>query len=61
VLDAVPVQRGAGPARIARTAGLAPQRVEEALEDLRTAGLVECGAGRWRLAAGTGGAVAPAP
>ena len=61
VLDAVPVQRGAAAARIAHTAGLAPQRVEEALEGLRTAGLVECGAGRWRLAAGAGGAVAPAP
>ncbi|HEX2894828.1 MAG TPA: DNA-processing protein DprA [Marmoricola sp.] len=59
VLDAVPVQRGAVPAKIAHTAGLAPHRVEEALGDLSTAGLVECASGRWRLSAGAGGAVAP--
>jgi len=51
VLDAVPVQRGVGTAKIAQTAGLAPHRVEEALGDLRTAGFVEHASGRWRLAA----------
>jgi DNA processing protein len=50
VLDAVPVQRGVGTTKIAQTAGLAPARVREALDELRTAGFVEHAAGRWRLA-----------
>lgn len=50
VLDAVPVRRGVRAAKIAHTAGLAPHRVEEALDALRTAGFVEHAAGRWRLA-----------
>jgi len=49
VLDAVPVQRGAGAAKIAHTAGLAPARVQEMLADLRTGGFVEHASGRWRL------------
>jgi DNA processing protein len=61
VLDAVPVQRGVGAARIARTAGLAPHRVEGALVDLRRAGFVEHAAGRWRLGPGGGPVVAPPP
>jgi DNA processing protein len=52
VLDAVPVQRGAASARIARTAGLAPSRVETALLGLRAGGFVEHAAGRWRLRSG---------
>jgi DNA processing protein len=60
VLDAVPVHRGAGAAKIAHTAGLAPARVSEALEDLRTAGMVEHAAGRWRLASGAADSVVPA-
>lgn len=50
VLDAVPLRRAAPAAKIALTAGLAPQRVDEALSELRTAGLVEHSGGRWRLA-----------
>jgi len=50
VLDAVPVRRGAIAAKIAHTAGIAPQRAAEALGDLRTAGFVEHAEGRWRLA-----------
>jgi DNA processing protein len=49
VLDAVPVQRGADAAKIARTAGMAPARVDEALEDLLRGGFVERAADRWRL------------
>jgi DNA processing protein len=49
VLDAVPLERGAGSAKIAHTAGLAPARVEEMLADLRTGGFVEHASGRWRL------------
>jgi DNA processing protein len=50
VLDAVPVRRGVAPAKIAQTAGLAPGRVVDALEDLLRAGFVERAAGCWRLA-----------
>jgi DNA processing protein len=50
VLDAVPVRRGAAADRIARTAGLSADRVDEALRDLLTAGFVEHRAGQWRLA-----------
>jgi DNA processing protein len=49
VLDAVPVRRGAAADRIARTAGLSADRVDEALRDLLTAGFVEHRAGQWRL------------
>jgi len=59
VLDAVPLRRGAVTAKIAHTAGLAPQRVEDALSTLHAAGLVERSDGRWRLAAGPRLAVAP--
>jgi DNA processing protein len=52
VLDAVPVRRAVGSANIARTAGLAPVRVDDALEDLLRAGFVERADGRWRLADG---------
>jgi DNA processing protein len=52
VLDAVPVQRGAASTRIARTAGLAPGRVETALLGLQAGGFVEHAAGRWRLRSG---------
>jgi DNA processing protein len=50
VLDAVPLQRGAAAGSIARTAGLAPTRVQAALTDLLARGFVEHAAGRWRLA-----------
>lgn len=53
VLDAVPVQRGAAAAKIARAAGLAPRRVEQALGDLLSAGFVEHASGCWRLTAST--------
>jgi DNA processing protein len=59
VLDAVPVQRGARSAQIARTAGLAPHRVEAALIGLHAAGFVEHAGGRWRL--GDAHAVAAPP
>jgi DNA processing protein len=49
VLDAVPVRRAAEPAQIARAAGLSVPVVRAALEVLLAAGLVEHGAGRWRL------------
>jgi DNA processing protein len=52
VLDAVPLRRGAEAASIARTAGLAPRRVEQALADLLAGGFVQHGQGRWRLVAG---------
>jgi DNA processing protein len=51
VLDAVPVRLGVDARRIARTAGLAPIRVDAALEELHRAGFVERATGRWRLAA----------
>jgi DNA processing protein len=50
VLDAVPVRRGAPAEAIARTAGLAPARVQDALTDLLTGGFVEHARGLWRLA-----------
>lgn len=49
VLDAVPVVNGASAHAIARTAGLAPERVAAALRRLFECGLVESGLGRWRL------------
>jgi DNA processing protein len=49
VLDAVPVRRGVSATKIARTAGLAPRRVADALEELRTGGFVEQSGDRWRL------------
>ena len=65
VLDAVPVRRGAGAAKIAHTAGLAPDRVAAALGDLHVGGFVEQAAGRWRLiegeVRGAGGADAATP
>jgi DNA-binding IclR family transcriptional regulator len=51
VLDAVPVRRAQGPARIAATAGLPLSEVERALGRLQLLGLVEESAGSWRLAA----------
>lgn len=50
VLDAVPVRHGAAVASIAQTAGLAPTRVRDALDALRSGGFVEHATGRWRLA-----------
>jgi DNA processing protein len=52
VLEAVPVVRGQGPARIAATAGLPLATVEGALGMLLLEGFVEERAGGWRLAAG---------
>ncbi|MDQ6688462.1 MAG: DNA-processing protein DprA [Actinomycetota bacterium] len=49
VLDAVPVQHAVDPDRIARTAGLHPDRARDALARLLAAGLVEHARGRWRL------------
>lgn len=51
VLDAVPAVRPAGPASIARTAGVSPLVVQEVLPPLQVAGLVERRAGGWRLTA----------
>jgi DNA processing protein len=51
VLDAVPVYREQGPARIAATAGLPLRDVELALGRLEMVGLVEQRAGHWRLSA----------
>lgn len=50
VLDAVPVQVGADLHNIARTAGLAPDRVRRLLGVLRETGFVESSGDRWRLA-----------
>jgi len=50
VLDAVPVRRGASADRIARTAGLAPEVVAQALVRLHGSGFVERAGERWRLA-----------
>jgi DNA processing protein len=50
VLDAVPLERGAGPESIARAAGLSVARVQNALAELLTAGFVEHATGRWRQA-----------
>lgn len=51
VLDAVPVRKWAGPASIARTAGVATLRVQQVLPALAVAGLVEEGMDGWRLTA----------
>lgn len=48
VLDAVPVQVGAGADNIARIAGLSPQRTARILEILLDAGHVERSGDRWR-------------
>ena len=53
VLDAVPVVRAQGPARIAATAGLPLADVEAALGLLLLDGFVEERPGGWRLAGGT--------
>jgi DNA processing protein len=62
VLDAVPLVHAAGALSIARAAGVAPPRTEEALLVLHRAGMVEQSQGRWRVASepagptsGTGG------
>jgi DNA processing protein len=52
VLDAVPLHQAAPARSIARTAGMSPVRVQEALADLLTAGFVEQASGRWRQARG---------
>ncbi len=49
VLDAVPAVVPTAAAMLARTAGLAERQVGEALGRLRARGLVEEGAGGWRL------------
>jgi DNA processing protein len=49
VLDAVPVRRWAGPASIARTAGVPTLTVQQALPQLQVAGLVVQGLDGWRL------------
>lgn len=49
VLEAVPVHAGAGLHGIARTAGLAPDRVRRVLGVLSAAGFVETSGDRWRL------------
>jgi len=51
VLDAVPVQRGAGADSIARTAGIAVLSVASALHRLHGGGFVERDEDGWRLAA----------
>jgi DNA processing protein len=49
VLDAVPVRSWAGPASIARTAGVTTLTVQQDLPALAVAGLVEEGMTGWRL------------
>lgn len=49
VLEAVPVRRWAGPASIARTAGVTTMAVQQALPPLQVAGLVEQSLDGWRL------------
>ena len=49
VLDAVPVRMWAGPASIARAAGVATLTVQQVLPALQVAGLVEEGMKGWRL------------
>lgn len=51
VLDAVPVRRWAGPASIAKTAGIATMTVQQVLPPLQVAGLVEQSLSGWRLTA----------
>ena len=49
VLDAVPVRKWAGPASIAKTAGVPTQVVQRVLPPLQVAGLVEESLAGWRL------------
>ena len=49
VLDAVPVRRWAGPASIAKAAGVATLIVQQLLPALQVTGLVEQGLDGWRL------------
>jgi DNA processing protein len=49
VLDAVPVRTWAGPASIAKAAGVATQTVQRVLPPLQVAGLVEESLAGWRL------------
>jgi DNA processing protein len=49
VLEAVPVRRWAGPASIAKTAGVATMTVQQTLPPLQLAGLVEQSLDGWRL------------
>jgi DNA processing protein len=49
VLEAVPVRRWAGPASIAKTAGVSTLTVQEVLPPLQVAGLVEQSLSGWRL------------
>ncbi|MDT7570111.1 MAG: processing protein [Actinomycetota bacterium] len=51
VLDAVPVRRWAGPASIAKTAGVPTMTVQQLLPPLQVAGLVEQSFDGWRLTA----------
>jgi DNA processing protein len=49
VLDAVPVRRWAGPASIAKAAGVPTLTVQQLLPPLQVAGLVEQSLDGWRL------------
>ena len=49
VLDAVPVRRWAGPASIAKAAGVPTMTVQQLLPPLQVAGLVEQSLQGWRL------------
>ncbi|MDX6196888.1 MAG: processing protein [Actinomycetota bacterium] len=49
VLDAVPVRRWAGPASIAKTAGVSTMTVQQLMPPLQVAGLVEQSLDGWRL------------
>jgi DNA processing protein len=49
VLEAVPVRRWAGPASIAKTAGVPTMTVQQTLPPLQVAGLVEQSLDGWRL------------
>jgi DNA processing protein len=49
ILDAIPVRQWAGPASIAKTAGVPTMAVQTALPPLRVAGLVEQSLEGWRL------------
>ena len=51
VLDAVPVRSWAGPASIAKAAGVSALTVQQVLPPLQVAGLVEEGLSGWRLTA----------
>jgi DNA processing protein len=50
VLEAVPVRKAVGPARIARTAGVDPRQVARALGGLAARGFVVRAEDGWRLA-----------